>query len=71
MVYVNLKRELKKKKLYHRDIAEVLDLSVSAINQKMQGVISISIDEAFKIRDAFFPDKTVDYLFYDYWKDEE
>lgn len=59
----NLPYELKKKKITQTKIAQFLRLSVAGLNLKMLGKNEFKRDEMIKIRDEYFPEKTLDELF--------
>lgn len=59
----NLPYELKKKKITQTKIAQFLGLSVTGLNLKMLGKNEFKRDEMIKIRDEYFPEKTLDELF--------
>jgi hypothetical protein len=59
----NLKAELSRKALTAKDIAALLDKRVATIYDKMNGHYSFSFEEALLIRDRFFPEFTLEYLF--------
>lgn len=52
------------------DIAETLGCRITTASMKLNGKTIITTDEAFKIKDKHFPDKTVDFLFSEY-KEED
>jgi len=45
------------------EIAEFLGMSFNNFNLKMNGKVGLSLSEVIAIKDAFFPDETIDYLF--------
>ncbi|MBQ6448568.1 MAG: XRE family transcriptional regulator [Bacillus sp. (in: Bacteria)] len=59
----NLKAELSRKGLSAKDIASFLDKRVATIYDKLNGHYSFSFEEALSIRDQFFPEFTLEYLF--------
>lgn len=59
----NLKAEMARAEVTQVDIAELLGTSPNTVVNKMAGRTSFNIKEAHAIRDKFFPDKTIDYLF--------
>jgi len=62
MLY-NLKAEMARKNIKHEDIRNVLGLSQRAIGNRMQGKVAFKLPEAQIIRDTFFPDLEIEYLF--------
>ncbi len=63
IIYKNLAAEMARKSLSRKDIAGVLCMSTAAVNLKLAGKTQITLNEAFKIRDALFPTLLLDYLF--------
>ncbi len=59
----NLPYELKKKKITQTQIAQFLGLSRRSLNLKISEQCEFKRDEMIKIRDEYFPDKTLDELF--------
>lgn len=59
----NLPYELKKKKITQTQLAKFLGLSTRGLNMKILGTHEFKRDEMIKIRDEYFPDKTLDELF--------
>lgn len=62
MSYQNLKAEMKRIGVTQGDIAEFLSMSTNNVSLKINGKVSFTVDEAWKIRERFFPDETLDYL---------
>lgn len=62
-MYMNLKKELKKRKIPAIRIAEYLGCRSSTVYDKINGKYRFYYDEAKKIRDKFFPDVSIEYLF--------
>lgn len=63
MPYLNLKGEMAKRNVHIEDISRLLDLHRNSVANKINGKSSFSISEAFKIRNAFFEDEDIEYLF--------
>lgn len=59
----NLKGELVRKGISQREVASYLATQTSTLNKKLNGHIPFTINEAFRIKNHFFPEFTVDYLF--------
>lgn len=59
----NLEAEMKKKKISRSDIASLLGLSYRTIHSRFNGESEWGYSECVKVRDTYFPDKTLDYLF--------
>lgn len=69
MVYPNLEAEMVRAGYTREDIASKLGLHVSGVYQMLSGKRNISLTRAAQIRDAFFPNMRIDYLFYTQRKD--
>lgn len=59
----NLEAEMKRKKISRRDIAELLGVSYRTIHSRFNGESEWSYSECVKIRDEYFPDMELAYLF--------
>lgn len=62
-VFPVLEHKMREKKVTRADIARALGRAESTVNEKMSGVRKFTLQEAFIIRDKFFPLETVDDLF--------
>lgn len=60
---VNLRSEMYKRRITIERIAEFLGIHRNSVSNKLEGNTEFSIEEAFKIRDEFFDDLGMDYLF--------
>lgn len=64
MAYANLKAEMARKKVTVKLIAEKLNKSTAKVSKNINGTGGdFDVMEALKIRDMFFPDLQIDYLF--------
>lgn len=63
IIFPNLRAELARSNLRVQDVAAILELSRDSTGAKLSGKGKIYLDEAFRIRNAFFPKLGVDYLF--------
>lgn len=63
-LYPNLKAELARHNLRDEDIARHLQVRNATISDKMKGKSDFKLTEAMSIKKEFFPDLTIDYLFY-------
>ena len=63
MPYLNLKAEMGRRDVTIESIAQVLDIHRNSVANKLKGDSTFYIDEAIKIRDAFFPDADLSELF--------
>lgn len=64
MNYVNLRAEMARKGITQKQMAAALGMSEVNFNGKLNGRTRITVDEAKRIRNTFFSDNTLDYLFY-------
>lgn len=60
---VNLQIEMERHGVTNRDIARLLRKTERTIRDKISGRFDFSVNEARKIRDAFFPNVRIEYLF--------
>ena len=59
----NLQAEIARKKVPQAEIAKVISVSDRTVRKKMTGETKFTFPEARKIRDTFFPDMELDYLY--------
>ena len=59
----NLKAEMARFGVSREDIKELLGCSKRTVDNKLDGTTEFTIPEAFKIRDYFFPNQRIEYLF--------
>lgn len=59
----NLEAEMKRNKISRSDIANLLGLSYRTIHSRFNGESEWGYTECVKVRDAYFPNMTLDYLF--------
>lgn len=62
-MYPNLRAEMARKNIKSVVVAEILGISYDTMSNKMNGKSDFTRTEIFKIRDKFFPDLTLEYLF--------
>ncbi len=62
-MYANLKGELTKKSITNRELANFLGKHENTIGYKLDGEGSFSIEEAFRIKEHFFPNYELKFLF--------
>lgn len=60
---LNLKAEMIKNKVTASDIADVIGRTDRAVRSKVSGKTSFTFTEARSIRDKFFPELSIEYLF--------
>lgn len=63
MEYSNLIGEIAKAHINYVDIASLLNISRDTLRFKLQGKRPFTIDEAFAIKNKYFPDKPFEQLF--------
>lgn len=63
-MYINLKIALLEKGLSIKTVANKLGLHRNTLSNKLDGNSRFYLDEIKKIRDTYFPDKTLDELSY-------
>lgn len=63
MSYQNLKAEMKRYGVTQNEIAKFLSMSANNVSLKINGRVPFTIEEAWAVRNEFFPDATIDYLF--------
>lgn len=59
----NLIFEIAIHKIKKKEIAAALDIDEKTLRAKLDGTTQFKANEMLKIKDTFFPDKTLDYLF--------
>lgn len=62
-MYRNLEAEMARNNVSRKDIANSLNVRYATIIDKLKGKYPIKLDEAIKIKNEFFPNFTVEYLF--------
>lgn len=62
MAYQNIKAELKRFGVSYSMVAELLGMSVNNVSLKINERIPMTVDEIKQIRQAFFPDASLEYL---------
>ena len=62
-MYRNLEAEMVRESITRKDLAKTLDVRYATIIDKLKGRYSFTLDEAFKIRNRYFPHLSFEYLF--------
>lgn len=62
-MYCNLKAEMARKGIKVKDIADLLGVRRATASDKINGKYRFYCDEAIKIKETFFSDLNIDYLF--------
>lgn len=65
MATINLKKEMAGADVTIEAVAAVLGVHRNTVSNKIDGNTKFTVDEAFKIRNAFFPTMGIEYLFED------
>jgi plasmid maintenance system antidote protein VapI len=63
MAYMNLKAEMARKGIKNEEIAKLLGVHRNSIYNKITGPNSFTIEESMKIRDTYFQEFELNYLF--------
>ncbi|MEK5414467.1 hypothetical protein [Paenibacillus sp. FSL L8-0708] len=64
-MFWNLRAEMARKAVFFGDLAKALNIRNATVSDKINGKSRFYIDEAITIRDEFFPDHSIEYLFSD------
>lgn len=59
----NLKAEMARAGVSKEDIMNLLGCSIKTVNNKLDEVTDFTVPEAFKIRDTYFANLRMEYLF--------
>lgn len=62
-MYNNLRAEMARKGLTIQDLADTLGVRYATVCDKLNGKYRFYYDEAKKIKDTFFPECEIEYLF--------
>lgn len=62
-MYANLKAEMARNNITLDNIAEKLSLNISTVSAKLNNYNRLKYCECVTIRNNFFPELTIDYLF--------
>ena len=62
-MYKNLEAEMVRENVSRKDLAILLNVRYATIIDKLKGRYSFTLDEAFKIKNEYFPHLTFEYLF--------
>ena len=63
MKYCNLEFEVYKNNIKKNDIAKELGIDVKTLKNKLDGITDFKWKEVCTIKNVFFPDKSITYLF--------
>lgn len=62
-MYPNLEAEFKRQNIKREDIATLLGINLSTVPDKLNSENRLKLCEAIKIKNAWFPNLSLDYLF--------
>jgi len=62
-MYKNLSNAMKQKNITATQIAELLEVRLATVSDKINGKSRFYFDEAMKIKKVFFPEFVIEYLF--------
>lgn len=62
-MYRNLEAEIARHNVSKEDLAHTINKSYQTITLKLNGKYPFTLDEAFEIRDKYFPNCSMGYLF--------
>ena len=63
-MFPNLRAEMARKEIKTKHIMELLGVSLRTAENRLNGRVPLNLPEMLKIRDGFFPEMTIDYLFF-------
>ena len=66
MMFKNLLAEMARRDINNIDLSRLLKLTPNTISRKMTGKSEFTRKEMFTIRDNFFPELTIEYLFQEF-----
>lgn len=61
-MYPNLSAELKRNNKKYEDIANLLNIGIATVNEKMTGKSDFKLKEFKKLKSEWFPECTLEYL---------
>jgi hypothetical protein len=62
-MYRNLEAEMVREGIKRKDISKLLKVRYATVVQKLNGRYKFNLDEAFKIKEQYFPKLSIEYLF--------
>lgn len=62
-MYPNLEGELRKNRITRQKLALDLNMSISTVSKKLTNPGRLKLSEAYKIRDMYFPEQSIEWLF--------
>ena len=63
MAYPNLEAEMRRSGIEPKDLCPLIDRNADTVRNRLKGIGDFSIQQAFSIQGAFFPDLPLPYLF--------
>ncbi len=62
-MYKNLVAEMAKERITQKQIADTIGIHPNSVFNKLDGKTPFTIEQAFAIKKAFFPEQSLNYLF--------
>ncbi|MEK3722263.1 MULTISPECIES: XRE family transcriptional regulator [Paenibacillus] len=62
-MYPNLDAEMARRGIKRKDLACLFKNRTATVSDKLNGKYPFLLDEAFRIKETYFPDMPLDYLF--------
>lgn len=62
-MYKNLEAEMARVSIKRKDIADLLNIRYASVVDKMSGKFPFKLDEALTIKNRYFPNLSIEYLF--------
>ena len=62
-MFNNLEGELRKRNITREKMSVDMNMNISTISAKLNNADRFKLAEAFKLRDLYFPNMEIDYLF--------
>lgn len=62
IIFPNLRAEMARNNVTIEDLRRTMKCSEKTVRNKLAGITAFSCDDAFIIRDTFFPGKGIEYL---------
>ena len=62
-MYKNLEAEFRRSNITRADVAEAMSINIATVSEKLTKPNRLKLSEAFKIKQHFFPELSLEYLF--------
>ena len=63
IAYHNLRAEMSRQKIGLREMSRILNINRETLSRRLSKRTPLSLDDAMKIQEKFFPDHSLRYLF--------